>query len=84
MEFSIRNRLAAQYAKQQHGNTEKEFRESDLAYLHSTVYTIIGTELTLLSTCHPDSALSRLCGGLYSNSLVPWCGHLPPASTAQV
>ena len=44
MEFSIRNRLAAQYAKQQHGNTEKEFRESDLAYLHSTVYTIIGMQ----------------------------------------
>jgi len=48
MEFSIRNRLAAQYAKQQHDNTEKEMRESDLAYLHSTVYTIIGCAVAFI------------------------------------
>ena len=48
MEFSIRNRLAAQYAKQQHDTTEKELRESDLAYLHSTVYTIIGCAVAFI------------------------------------
>ena len=48
MEFSIQRQLAAQYAKQQHGNNEKEFRESDLAYLHSTVYTILGCAITLI------------------------------------
>jgi len=48
MEFSIQRQLAAQYAKQQHGNNEKEFRESDLAYLHSTVYTIIGCAIAFI------------------------------------
>lgn len=51
MEFSLRNRLTAQYAKQQYDSgdkTDKDRRDSELAYLHSTVYTIIGCAVAFL------------------------------------
>merc|ERR1719228_565017 len=51
MEFSLRNRLTAQYAKQQYEGGIQESkgrRDSDLAYLHSTVYTVIGCTVAFL------------------------------------
>lgn len=48
LEFRIGNRLTAQFAKQHHETTDLTARESDLAYLHSTVYTVIGCALAFL------------------------------------
>jgi len=47
IEFSIRSRLAAQWAHHQ-GGTEGEEVRSDLAYLHSTVYTVIGCSVAFI------------------------------------
>jgi len=50
MEFSL-SRNRAQYAKQQYDSvdeTNKDRRDSELAYLHSTVYTIIGCAVAFL------------------------------------
>jgi len=49
IEFSLRKRLSAHYRSTETiGKPEKEYRESDLAYLHSTVYTIIGCAVAFL------------------------------------
>ena len=47
IEFSIRSRLAAQWAHLP-AKTEGEEVRSDIAYLHSTVYTVIGCSLAFI------------------------------------